>query len=133
MADVVFTVTAIKAAGGARVSEETLGATVTAGQAVYKDAADGTLKLADADVAATGSVYGIALNGGATGQACRVLLEGDLTCDGLTKGTSYFLSPNAGGLCGEAEVLSGDYVAYIGTALATTSLRVKINNTGIAK
>lgn len=132
MPDVTFTATAIKAGAGARVSEQTLGTTGTAGQAVYKDT-DGTLKLADADAVATAGVIGLLLNGGATGQAARIIEGGNMTCDGLTKGTAYFLSPTAGGICPESDVLAGDVPVFVGIATSTTNLSIGILNAGVTK
>lgn len=81
MADLVLTATNVLAREGASVSNGTAGATITAGQMVYLDAADTKYKLADADSAtvAARSPSGIALNGCASGQPLRVLNSGGVT------------------------------------------------------
>ena len=67
MADLTITAANVLPGSNAVTENGLLGATVTAGQAVYKEAATGTWKLSDADsaTAEVRTVGGIALNGGA--------------------------------------------------------------------
>lgn len=78
------------------------GVTITAGQAVYIIAASGKLGLADEDASAEASfVWGIALNGGAAGQAINVLRRGHcygFTVSGLAWALACSLSATAGAL-----------------------------------
>lgn len=131
MADVVFTASAIKAGSGAAVRRGTAGVAITQGQALYESA--GKLYLADADTETAAEAVGIALNAAAADQPVEYLAQGPMTGNGMTAGVPYFVSPNAGGICPIGDLLAGDYVTYVGTATATTSLLVKINASGTVK
>lgn len=135
MADISVTVTAVLAGASAVVEHGgKAGATITAGQVLYKDAADGRLKLADNDnaTAAIRAAYGIALNGGATGQPISVIRKGPLTMNAvLTAGTTYVLSSTPGAIAPQTDAASGDEVVVLGTATSTTVLDVLINDTGV--
>jgi hypothetical protein len=101
------------------------GGTITPGDAVWQDV-DGTIKRADNTTTGgnPAKVMGIALNGAAINQVVSVLMLGNLDCDGLTKGTAYFLSANAGKICPFADLTAGKYVTFIGIALSATQLKV---------
>ena len=135
MADLVITASAVLAGSNAIKEAGTAGATITAGQVVYKDADDGKYKLADADAATAEerTARGIALNGASDGQPLTVIRSGDLTMNAvLTAGVDYYLSPTAGGICPQADLLTGDYVVALGYAESTTVLAVQIQYTGVA-
>ena len=135
MADLSITAASVLAGSGATTEPGSLGATITSGQVIYKDTADSLFKLADNNsaTAAARSPYGIALNGGATGQPCKVLREGDITIGStLTAGVTYYLSDTPGGICPVADLASGEYPTIIGIAISTTVLRVKIQSSGVA-
>lgn len=133
--DLSITATSVLPGSDAVVENGTLGATVTAGQAVYKEASSGTWKLADSD-SATAEVRqakGIALNGGGAGQPVRVERSGDITVGGtMTAGVEYYLSNTAGGLCPVADVGSGEYVVPLGVSSSTTVLKLSIQYSGVA-
>lgn len=134
MADISVTASAVLAAADARVVKGTAGATITAGQAVYRDT-DRKFKLADANNASATvrAAVGIALNGASDGQPIAVIYEGDLTMNAvLTGGIPYFLSSDPGGICAIADVGSGEYVCQLGIASSTTVLKVKPIYTGVA-
>jgi len=133
MADITITATGVISGSGSTTENGTAGATITAGQTVYLDETTGRYELADADGAATlRRPRGIALNGAADGQAMRIHKAGLLTMDGLTAGVTYYQSPNPGGIAPRADVLTGDYVCIIGTAVSTTVLDVDIQYPGVA-
>jgi hypothetical protein len=108
------------------------GAAITAGQIVYKEAATGLIKLADAD-SATAEVkvpYGIALNSAAIGQPVAVQTSGSITIGGtLVAGTPYYLSDTAGGIRTTPD--TGDRVVQLGLATSTTVLALRIQDTGV--
>ncbi len=134
MADISVTVTAVVASGSAQTEQGKAGGTITAGQVVYKDAADGLFKLADNDSATAGirAAHGIALNGGATGQPISVIRKGQLTLNAvLTKGGVYAVSGTPGGIAPIADVTTGDDTIILGVALSTTVLDVNIIDPGI--
>ena len=135
MADLTVTAASVLAGSNAVVENGLLGATATAGQAVYKEAATGTWKLADADsaTAEARTAHGIALNGGASGQPVRVLRSGDITIGAtMTANIGYYLSGTAGGICPIADVGAGEYLCQIGIARTTAILQVDIQATGVA-
>lgn len=114
----------------------TLGATGTAGQAVYEDGADGDqAKPADATTAAKAAAVGILLNGGADEQPGFVLSEGVLDFGGgITPGVIYVVSPNvAGGIAPSTDLGSGDYVTTLGVGISSREIYVRINASGVAK
>lgn len=134
MADISITAANVVKGSNAVVEAGTAGATITAGQVVYKDAADGKYKLADADsaTAAAKAPRGIALNGASDGQPLSIIRSGDVTIGAtLTAGTAYYLSPTPGGIAPLADVLSGDDVVLIGLAESTSVLAVDIQITGV--
>lgn len=135
MADISITAANVVAGSGATTENGTLGATVTAGQVVYKDSADGLWKLADNNsaTAAARTPHGIALNGGASGQPVRVLTAGLITIGGtLVAGVAYYLSDTPGGICPVADLLTGEYPTFIGIATSTSVLKVNITASGVA-
>lgn len=135
MADLSITTTAVLAAADAVTENGTAGATITAGQVLYKDSSDGLWKLADNNsaTAAVRTPQGIALNGAASGQPVRVLKSGNLTLNAvLTAGVAYYLSDTAGGICPVADLATGEYPSVIGIATSTTVLKVNITTSGAA-
>lgn len=135
MADISITAASVLAGANAETENGTLGAAVTAGQVLYKAAADGKWYLADNN-SATAEVRqarGIALNGGGIGQPVRVLLSGLCTIGGtLTAGVSYYLSDTAGGICPIGDVGSGEYSCLVGMATTTAILDVRFQYSGAA-
>lgn len=129
MADLSITATSVVAGTGATITHGTLGETVTAGQAVYKESASGKYMKADnnATVPSARKAQGIALNGGAINQPVAVQTAGDITIGGtLTAGLPYYLSDTPGGLCLVADVGSGEYVCILGISKSTTVLNLDI-------
>lgn len=136
MTDLSITAGNVIAGSDAKTEKGIAGATITAGQAVYRDATTKEFLLADADSATAGvrDVYGIALNGASDGQPLEVLKSGDITIGAtLTAGTTYYLSPVAGGICPLGDIDVGDYYTIIGIAKSTSVLAVKINASGVAR
>lgn len=137
MAAISITAASVLQGANARVENGRFGATVTQGQVVYLDSADGEYKLADADsaTAAAKSPRGIALNAGADGQPGQILLSGDITIGAtLTAGLPYFLSPDtAGGIALIADVGVGDDYVQIGIAKSASVLAVDIKVPGVTR
>jgi hypothetical protein len=136
MADLSITAANVAAGSGAMKVTGTAGATVTAGQVVYFDAADSKYKLADTDsaTAAVRSPVGVALNGASNGQPLTVLTSGPVTIGAtVAVGDVYYLSGTAGGLAPFADVAAGDYPCIIGICTSTSVLNVKIQEAGAVK
>lgn len=133
MADLSITASAVVPGTNATVEHGTAGATITAGQVVYRDVSDGKYKLADSD-SATAAVRvprGVALNGGADGQPLAIARSGDVTVNAvLTAGTAYYLSATAGGIAPLADLTTGDDVVLLGLAKSTTVLALDIQVSG---
>lgn len=95
----------------------TSAATVTAGQALYKNSS-GTWGLADADSSATTAGLngvGVALNGGASGQPLEIATSGEYDPGfTATEGVIYVLSGTAGGIAPSADLATGDWVTILG-------------------
>lgn len=114
------------------------GASITQGQVIYRDPTDNSLKLADADAAATapsatGQLF-IALSAAATGQPIAYLTTGQVTIGAtLTVGTAYYLSTTSGSICLESDLASGDFPIFLGFAISTTVLNFTPLAAGVAK
>jgi len=135
MADLSVTAASVISGSGSTKVLGTAGATITAGKTVYHDTADDKYKLADCDstTAALRSPAGIALNGASDGQPLVVHTDGPITIGAtLVPGIAYYLSPNPGGICAVADVLSGDHTIILGMATSSTVLDVNIQESGVA-
>jgi hypothetical protein len=135
MADITITAANVVAGSGATIEHGTAGATITAGQTVYRDSATNKYLLADSNSAtvAARSPRGIALNGGANGQTMAILREGPVTIGGtLTAGVTYYQSDTPGGICPVADVGSGEYSVILGMATSAAILAVDIQASGVA-
>lgn len=134
MADLSITAANVVANSGSSQEEWTAGATITAGQAIYKDSSDSNkAKLAQSDgTAAEATVRGIALNGASSGQPVKVVRTGTMDLGAtLTVGTTYVLSATAGGIAPIGDLTSGDYVSHIGIGTAADELTLTITNSGV--
>jgi hypothetical protein len=109
------------------------GATVTAGQPVYRDGSDsGKLKPADANASAAASAaIGIAMHGALSGQNLRVCVGGEINMGAiLTAGIIYVVGATAGEINPAGDLTSGWYTNILGWARTTSIFRVKPINTG---
>jgi hypothetical protein len=108
------------------------GATITAGQAAYKDSTDGRIKLADCDdTAAKAEVVGVAVNGAANGQPIRLQTQGKLNLGAtLVPGALLVLSATAGGIAPAEDLAAGHRVTLIGIAVSANQCLLKITPTG---
>jgi uncharacterized phage protein gp47/JayE len=135
VADIAITAANVAAGSDAVIEKGTAGATITAGQVVYKDTADNRFKLVDSDsaTAAARNPYGIALNSASSGQPLSVQRAGDITVGGtLTAGTAYYASSGtAGGIAPLADIASGDDPILLGLAKSAAVLQLKIIDPGV--
>ncbi len=135
MTDISITAANVQRSSSSQTEVGTAGATITAGQAVYKASATGKYLLADSNsgTAEARTPRGIALNGAADGQPLMIQRSGDITIGGtLTAGVAYYLSDSPGGICPVADVGSGEYSVVIGMAKSTSVLAVNIQASGVA-
>ncbi len=135
MADVSVTAGNVVAGSDAVIKHGVLGATVTAGQTVYLDTADGRFKLYDADSATVlvHTLYGVALNGGSSGQPVAVQTGGSITIGGtVTQGLVYVGSDTPGGIMPAADLEAGDFTAILGVATSASVIKLGIVNSGVS-
>lgn len=123
MAD--LTVTAAQAAvvfpDNAEIYDFEAAETITAGQAVYINSS-GKVATASAAIAGTAAFRGVALNGGAAGQAISVLKKGHIygfDLSGLAYDAAVYLSDTGGALADAA-----------GTVSKQVGIVVPLNDTG---
>ena len=100
-----------------KIASVTAGATITAGQSVYKNSS-GTWALADADASAETAGQrgvGVALNGASSSQPLDVATGGEYDPGfTATEGVMYVLSGTAGGVAPSADLATGDWVTILG-------------------
>ncbi len=133
MADLVLTAASVLKGAGATISDGTAGGTVTAGQPVYQDAADGDQwKAADANASvSTAAVVGIALHASLDNQPLQILTSGPITIGAtVAVGTTYVLSNTAGGICPNLDATSGWYKTILGVATSATVIQITLNVSG---
>jgi hypothetical protein len=134
MADLSITAANVIAGAGATIVDMMAGATLTAGQVVYRSETDGLARLADNNGASANirTPFGIALNGAASGQPVRVLTQGPITIGAaVASGLAYYLSATPGGICPVGDLSTGNYVSLIGATTSSTVLFVQILPTGV--
>lgn len=135
MADLTVTATGVLAASGAGKARGTAGGTITAGQPLYIDSSDSNkLKPCDADAsAAAAACVGIALHGAASGQPIEYQQSGDINPGAtVTVGESYYVSDTAGGIKPAADLVSGDYVTFLGVGTTASNIKLGLLVSGVA-
>lgn len=135
MVDIVVTASAVIPGSDSIKESGTAGATITAGQVVYKNSTTGKYDLADNNsaTAEVRSPRGIALNNASDGQPLTIHRSGDLTMNAvLAANTDYYLSDTPGGIGPQADLAVGEYAVLIGIAKSTTVLKVHLIETGVS-
>lgn len=133
MANLSITAASVATSLGSQVSA-TAGVAISAGQAVYLDSTTSTIKLADANALLSAAVVGIAVNSAAAGQPITYQPTGLITIGAtVVTGTAYYLSATAGGICLESDLVSGEYVTFLGIATSTTVISLNIVTSSTAK
>ena len=136
MTDLIITAANVVKGSNATIEQGTAGATITAGQAVYKASATGKYLLADSNsaTAEARTPRGIALNGASDGQPLAVLRSGEITIGATLnpEAPAYYLSDTPGGICPIADVGNGEYFCLIGLAKSASVLDVSIKASGVA-
>ena len=131
MGDVSITPGNVVAGADADYYRGTAGATITAGQVVYLDSTDNTLKLAESDAsAAAARVKGLALHGASADQPLRCQTGGTIVLGAAAApvlGRSYMLSETAGGIAPIEDLALGDmYGTHLGFGVAGNALKLGI-------
>ncbi len=134
MSDLSVTAASVLDAGNGRKLNGTAGEAVTAGQPVYRRAADGLLWRADADAAATAQAAGIAAHAAAAGQPLAYWVGGDVFIGATTAvATVYAVSNNAGGIMPVADLNTNMYATILGVGKASDTLGLSIYASGAKK
>ena len=130
MADITITAANVKKNSTTITEEGIAGATITAGQPVYKDSIDGKLKLADADLSLAGAeAIGVAMHAALLDQPLEYAVGGEVVYGaGLTAGVVYVVSATAGGVAPTADLDTNTtwYATVLGVANSTTVLKLAI-------
>jgi hypothetical protein len=141
MPDLSITAANVRWVGGTPPKRVKAGATITRGMAVYRDAADGEYKKADANGSATQSVVeGVALTDGFDGGEMLIALDKAKINIGATTtaGAAYGLTSSdagtangaAGGICLLSALGSGDYKRPMFVGSGTGEITLAIDNNG---
>lgn len=133
MADLTITAANVLRTSGV-IAEGTAGATLTAGQPIYKDTSDNDeMKESDCTTSATTAVVeGITLNGASDGQPVAYLKAGGVMNLGatLTVGEIYVLS-TSGNISPEGDLTTADYVTIIGVATTAALITLTLDASGV--
>ena len=108
---------------------------LTAGQVVYKRAADGEFGLCDNN-SATAEIrvpYGVAVNNAAANQGVIVQTAGRINIGAtVVAGTPYFTSDTPGAISNlQTDAATGEYPGFLGFAVATTTINLFIKYSGV--
>lgn len=106
------------------------GGTITAGQVVRLSSA--SVVAAVNDNAANSAVYGIALNGGGSGQPILVQTTGDITIGGTVAVGKVYALGTAGGIIPVDDIAGGEFITIIGVGISATAIRLSIKAGGVA-
>lgn len=135
MAALTITAASVVKSTGALVENGIAGATITAGQSVYKDTTTGKFGLADADGASANikDGKGVALHGASLNQPLAVQYDGDITIGATTvAGTAYVVGTTPGAINPIADLVSTNNVCLLGVAVSTTVIRLAVKNFAVA-
>lgn len=134
MADISITAASVKLVSGP-TEDIIAGATITAFQAVYREAASGKAKLSDNDsaTAEVRAIRGMALHAALADQPLKIARNGALVDVGavLTAGVDYYLSGTPGGICPRADVTTGDDPIRVGMALSTSRIELDFSDPNV--
>jgi hypothetical protein len=129
MADLVITPANVVAGANAIKVAGIAGETITAGQAIARDSVTRKLLKADNNAANADlrTPIGVALHGASLDQPLTIQTEGDINLGAtLTVGVPYFLGDAPGGICPLADLLSGEFVSFLGVASTAANMKMKI-------
>lgn len=108
----------------------TAGGTITAGQVVRLSGS--SVIAAVNDSAANAAAYGIALNGGGSGQPILVQRTGNVTIGGTVAVGKIYALGTSGGIIPVDDVAGSEYITIIGVGVSATVIKLSINAGGVA-
>lgn len=106
------------------------GAAITAGQVVRLSGS--SVIAAVNDASANAAAYGIALNGGGTGQPILVQKTGDIVIGGTVAVGKIYALGTAGGIIPVDDVAGSEFITIIGVGISATTIRLSIKASGVA-
>lgn len=111
------------------------GEAITQGNPIYQKAADSLYYQCDANTQAEAASLGIALTPGASGDDGVMAVPGSTVDLGatLTVGETYVVGATAGSIHPIGDIASGWFVTILGTATATDSIPLNINQGTVVK
>lgn len=126
-------ITAVRPTADTQTARVVYGATIPAGEPVYKDAADSEHKQADASAQATAVIVGVTMTPGVDGGHGIIAISGSIILVGTTMaiGEPYVVSATAGGIAPETDLATTEFVSRIGTAATATQLDLNFRVTAI--
>jgi len=128
MSDKVITQANVIASTAATKNSGTAGATITAGQAIYKNTATNTYFPAINSAGTVQVVAGIALNNAFAGQPITFTASDPAFTPGFSTsiGETLYLSGTAGNICPVGDLITGSQpvILYLGTGTATAVLNI---------
>jgi hypothetical protein len=127
-------ITAVRPTVNTKMQLVKYGATISAGQPLYLDSADGEYKLCDNNAsAATATITGISMTPGVDGGYGYMAISGSIILVGTTAavGETYYAGATAGEIVPDADLASGNYIARVGTAESTTQIKLNIEYTAV--
>lgn len=125
MADTSITASAVVPSAAAVIEKGIAGATIAAGETVYRDSTTALFQLADGNDATKMPVKGIAVNSASAGQPLSVVKEDPaltIGTHGVALGTPLFQSPNAGKVCPFADLAAGNLTTPLMVVRSTTTV-----------
>lgn len=135
MADLAITAAQVQLTSG-NTGVLTAGEAITAGQVLYKKAADGKAWKAITSSAAAAEVIGIALCDCAAEQKVVYALNGAVVQFGagaaMAAGSQYAASDTAGGLQPDADIAAAEFTTQVVVGVGSTSGKLNILATGVA-
>lgn len=134
-ADLTITATTTVPLKGSQIITGTAGATITAGQPIYRDPTTATMLLCAANLTSVeANASGIAVCNSSTGQPVTYQSGGNLTVGAtLVPNTTYVVSPNSGKVCPALDLAAGNYITILGVAKDASTLVINVNATGVVR
>lgn len=129
MADYSVTAASVQQSSSAQVQAGTAGATITAGQAVFKDSTDSNkIKLADCTVDPSYECVGIAINNASDGQPMDYVVR-DLGFNPGFAGAigDVVILSEAGALAPVADLSAADFAVVVGVFTTTSTMNLYLN------
>lgn len=106
------------------------GGTITAGQVVRLSGS--SVVAAVNDTANNAKAYGIALNGGASGQPIILQKTGDVTIGGTVAVGKIYALGTAGGIIPVDDIAGSEFITVIGVGISATAIRLSVMPGGVA-